>query len=148
MAEIRTTHSAEETAALAAAFARTLVAGDIVALEGDLGAGKTTFVQGIAAGLGVRDVVNSPTFKIASEYEGSLPLVHIDFYRLRSVEDLARIGWEDFLDGSRVVVIEWANLFPQAIPDGVIRIVFRRTQGREEARAIKIEREALRAAGD
>jgi len=110
-------HSAEETfeaGRLAAAEAR---AGDVFALVGDLGAGKTHWVKGFAAGLGSDAPVTSPTFTLIHEYPGGrLPLYHLDCYRLESPEELLGIGLDDYLDGRSVLAIEWADKFPALLP--------------------------------
>lgn len=96
--------------------------GLFIALTGDLGAGKTHFVQGLAEGLGVKGVVGSPTFTIMNLYEdGRIPLKHFDFYRLHSEDDLWNIGWEEYGEGG-VVVVEWADMFPSLIPEESIHI--------------------------
>ena len=99
--------SHQETLQLAFQLGSILNKGVLITLEGNLAAGKTTFTQGLAQGLGVKEVVNSPTFVIMKEYEGRLPLVHIDAYRLEGISQ--DLGFEDYLDESSVVVIEWAN---------------------------------------
>ena len=92
-------------------------AGDVVALVGELGSGKTWFVKGMAAGLGHPGEVTSPTFTLAHEYEGGrLPLFHFDFYRLDHPDDLLALGWDDYLDAGGVVVAEWADRFPALVP--------------------------------
>ncbi|MFI4883357.1 MAG: tRNA (adenosine(37)-N6)-threonylcarbamoyltransferase complex ATPase subunit type 1 TsaE [Phycisphaerales bacterium JB064] len=115
--------SPDETDAWARAFARTLKPGDILALEGDLGAGKTTLVRGIAAGLGIDPrKVSSPTFALMNEYQGGGPqgeitLVHIDAYRLSSAEELAGLGWERLIDDPAVIIaIEWPSKIEGALP--------------------------------
>lgn len=100
-------NSHQETLQLAFQLGSILNKGVLITLEGNLAAGKTTFTQGLAQGLGVKEVVNSPTFVIMKEYEGRLPLVHIDAYRLEGISQ--DLGFEDYLDESSVVVIEWAN---------------------------------------
>jgi tRNA threonylcarbamoyladenosine biosynthesis protein TsaE len=87
-----------------------------VALRGGLGAGKTYFTKGIAAGLGITDTVTSPTYTIINEYEGKLPLYHIDAYRLQGDADFAALGAEEFLYGDGVTVIEWSERIPVSIP--------------------------------
>src|SRR5882724_8286102 len=110
-----TSHSVEETIAAGASFAATLSGGEVIALDGDLGAGKTHFVKGIAAGLDYSGDVTSPPFSLVHEYQGGrLPCFHFDFYRLRSASELIGIGFDEFLDErSAVIVIEWANRFPE-----------------------------------
>lgn len=95
--------------------------GLFIALIGDLGTGKTHFVQGLANGLGINDVVSSPTFTIMNYYEGEIPLKHFDFYRLDTEEDLYNIGWEEYSEGG-VTVAEWADMFPGLIPERAIYI--------------------------
>ena len=112
-----TSHSPGETFAFGERIAATLRAGDVLALCGDLGAGKTHFVKGLAAGLGVAASVTSPTFTLIHEYPaGRLPLYHLDFYRLESEDDALRIGFEEYLDAGGVLAIEWADKFPALLP--------------------------------
>lgn len=123
-----TTTSPDETFALARAFARKLHPKDVLALTGELGAGKTCFVQGLAAGLGVPldCYVRSPSFTLMNEYGGGrLPLYHFDFYRLNDAAELADLGLEEYFDGEGVTVIEWADRFPRELPAYAIRIEFR-----------------------
>lgn len=96
-----------------------LVSGAVLGLVGGLGAGKTHFTKGLAAGLGFGGGVTSPTFSLVHEYRGgALPLFHFDFYRLDSAEALLGIGWDEFLEEDGVVVAEWADLFPELMPEG------------------------------
>jgi tRNA threonylcarbamoyladenosine biosynthesis protein TsaE len=112
-------HSPAETFAHGSALAASLRAGDVLALDGDLGAGKTHFVKGIAAGLGCGDDVTSPTFTLVHEYTGGrLPLFHFDWYRLESEDETLRLGLDDYLGAGGVVVIEWAGKFPALLPAG------------------------------
>jgi len=95
----------------------TLRGGEVLALDGDLGAGKTQFVKGVAEGLGCGCDVTSPTFTLIHEYTGGrLPLYHFDFYRLESADEALRAGLDDYLDGAGVVAIEWAGKFPALLP--------------------------------
>ena len=118
VAQRRLTVQAEETRALGARLGRWARAGDIVACRGALGAGKTTFVQGFAEGLGVRGdaYVRSPTFALVHAYHGRIPLYHFDFYRLSSCAEVQDIGFEEYLDAGGVVIIEWADRFPEILP--------------------------------
>lgn len=118
VAQRHLTVQAEETRALGARLGRWARAGDIVACRGALGAGKTTFVQGFAEGLGVGgDVyVRSPTFALVHAYHGRIPLYHFDFYRLSSCAEVQDIGFEEYLDAGGVVIIEWADRFPEILP--------------------------------
>ncbi len=110
-------HSPAETIAFARTLAATLRRGDVLALSGDLGAGKTHFVKGLAAGLGTTASVTSPTFTLLHEYPGGrLPLYHFDFYRLDDADEALKIGLDEYLDGDGVCVIEWAEKFPTLLP--------------------------------
>lgn len=106
--------SLEETEQLAYDLSQLLKAQHTITLEGDLGAGKTTFTQALAKGLGIKRTVNSPTFTIMKQYEGRLPLNHLDVYRLAdSAEDL---GWDEIFYGDAVTVVEWAHLIEEDLP--------------------------------
>ncbi|MCE9610377.1 MAG: tRNA (adenosine(37)-N6)-threonylcarbamoyltransferase complex ATPase subunit type 1 TsaE [Chthoniobacter sp.] len=109
--------SPAETIAHGQALAATLRRGDVLALSGDLGAGKTHFVKGLAAGLGTAASVTSPTFTLLHEYPGGrLPLYHFDLYRLDDADEALRIGLDEYLYGDGVCVIEWAEKFPALLP--------------------------------
>jgi tRNA threonylcarbamoyladenosine biosynthesis protein TsaE len=113
--------NAEATREVAAQLVPDLKAGSVVALVGDLGAGKTEFVKGLAAGLFSPAVVTSPTFTLIHEYLGGrLPLYHMDFYRLSSEDELDEIGFDDYLSQAGVCAVEWANRFPERIPGTAI----------------------------
>jgi tRNA threonylcarbamoyladenosine biosynthesis protein TsaE len=114
--------SAAATRRLGRRLAGCLRPGDVVCLVGDLGAGKTTFVQGLAAGLGVRDPATSPTFVLVHEYRGRIPLFHLDLYRLSG--DLTEIGLDDILGGDAAVVVEWAERMPGHLCESAIEIDF------------------------
>ncbi len=117
-------HSLEETNQLAIRLANLLEPGDNITFEGDLGAGKTTFIKALAKGLGISRTVNSPTFTIMKQYEGRLPLNHLDVYRLEnSDEDL---GWEEIFYGDAVTVVEWAHLIEDHLPDERLEIEIQR----------------------
>ena len=103
------TTSEEETEALGARFAQALPDGAVVAMYGELGAGKTAFVRGMARGMGVACRVSSPTFTIVNEYPGERELIHFDLYRLSGAEELFDIGWEDYLDRGAVCAVEWSE---------------------------------------
>lgn len=114
----------EITHAWGEALGAQLAPGDVIALQGDLGAGKTNFVQGLARGLGVTEDVNSPTFILANEYwSGRLPLYHIDAYRLENAAGAHGFGLDDYLNGEGVTVIEWAERVRDALPRDVLWIV-------------------------
>lgn len=103
------THGPLETQALAARLAQQLEAGDVIWLSGELGAGKTTFTQGLGRGLDIAVPINSPTFVLIREYVGRLPLYHIDLYRLSDAREVAALGLSDYLAGDGVCVLEWAE---------------------------------------
>ncbi|MFZ3579555.1 tRNA (adenosine(37)-N6)-threonylcarbamoyltransferase complex ATPase subunit type 1 TsaE [Virgibacillus sp. DJP39] len=108
------THTEEDTKVIAAQLAGLLGPGDVVTLEGDLGAGKTTFTKGIATGLGVKRIVNSPTYTIVKEYEGDLPLYHMDVYRLEDSEE--DIGFSEYFEGDGISIVEWAHFIKEYLP--------------------------------
>ena len=127
------TKSEAETEAAGAALGESLPDGAVVTLYGDLGAGKTAFVRGMARGMGISARVNSPTFTIVNEYLGARELYHFDMYRLESAEELFDIGWEDYLARPGVCAVEWSENVPEAF-DGsetVVRITKRSDQERE-----------------
>ena len=103
------TQSQTETEELGKRFAKTLVPGDVVAMYGELGAGKTAFVRGMARGMGLDCRVSSPTFTIVNEYRGERELIHFDMYRLSSADELFDIGWEDYLARGAVCAVEWSE---------------------------------------
>lgn len=117
-----TTQSAEETEAVAATLAAALRPGDIVALHGDLGAGKTCFIRGLARGLGVTRTVHSPTFTLINEYPGRLTLYHMDLYRIRNADEALDFGLDDYLFGDGVCAIEWAERIARLLPPATIRV--------------------------
>ena len=133
------THSREETEALGARLADALAEGRVVAFTGDLGAGKTAFVSGMARALGVEERVTSPTFTIVNEYEGGrLPLFHFDMYRLDSADELFHIGWEDYLARGGVCAVEWSENVTGAIEPDAVRVSILRGDG-DNDRVIAIE---------
>lgn len=109
-----TTYSPEETHALGMKLGELLQAGNLCTLEGDLGAGKTTFTKGIGKGLGVSRNINSPTFTIVKEYQGRLPFVHMDAYRMEDTEE--DLGFEEYFYGNGVTVVEWAQMIQEQLP--------------------------------
>lgn len=120
-------NSPAETEALGAALAGRLKPGAVVAFSGDLGAGKTAFVRGMARGLDIPERVTSPTFTIVNEYEGGrLPLFHFDMYRLGSSDELFDIGWEDYLARGGVCAVEWSENIADALEEDTIRVDIRR----------------------
>ncbi len=141
MEQIIETHSAEETYALGKKIGESAKPGQVYSLIGDLGVGKTVFTQGLAAGLGITDSVNSPTFTILQIYEdGRIPFYHFDVYRIGDVEEMEEIGYEDCFYGEGVCLIEWANLIEEILPENYIRIeIAKNLMSGFEFRTIRIE---------
>lgn len=140
------TGSVEETWSVASRFAADLRPGDVVCLEGDLGAGKTTFVQGMAAALGVEGRVTSPTFCLVQEHRAASAspgkvglLVHMDLYRLCGEEDVLAIGWEDYLSEGAVMVVEWPERAGSLVPSGARHIRITRSGDADDGRRIDID---------
>lgn len=106
-----------ETVGMGREFAGRLGPGSFVALYGDLGAGKTQFVKGVCDAFNVREVVNSPTFTIVNEYHGTLPVFHIDLYRMKNVEEIMGIGFDEYLEAGGVCLVEWAEKLNGIIPE-------------------------------
>ena len=122
-----TSNSPGQTEEIGAALAAGLKPGAVLAFTGDLGAGKTAFVRGLARGLGIAERVTSPTFTIVNEYEGGrLPLFHFDMYRLGSSEELFDIGWEDYLARGGVCAVEWSENIADALEESCIKVDIRR----------------------
>lgn len=118
-------NSPEATRAFGAAFAAALRGGDVLLLDGELGAGKTTFTQGLASALGIPDDVLSPTFALMSEYRGGrLPLLHVDAYRLSSAAEADQLGLDEYLDNGWALVVEWAANIRGALPADTLEILF------------------------
>ena len=139
------TETAEDTRKAAAALAELLVPGDVISLTGDLGAGKTTFVQGAARGLGVTDRVASPTFVLVREYRGDVPVYHVDVYRLDRLQEVIDLGFEDLLDPSGVVFVEWGDAVASLLPDEHLRVELRTEDG--DARRLSFSGRGIRWAG-
>jgi tRNA threonylcarbamoyladenosine biosynthesis protein TsaE len=112
----------EQTQAVGEALARSLGRGDVVALTGELGAGKTCFVQGLARGLGVTARPTSPTFVLVNEYRGRLPVHHVDAYRAESLAELRDLGLEEYFDGDGVTVVEWSEKLEPLLPPRTIHV--------------------------
>ncbi|RMF66069.1 MAG: tRNA (adenosine(37)-N6)-threonylcarbamoyltransferase complex ATPase subunit type 1 TsaE [Calditrichaeota bacterium] len=134
------TNSPAETFAVGRNLARSLHAGSVVALFGELGSGKTTLIQGIASGLGVRQPVSSPSFTLINEYAGRLPIYHFDFYRIKRVQDAWELVLDDYFYGEGVCLLEWADrirpLLPERRADVYIKHLFHKHQ--ENRREITI----------
>jgi tRNA threonylcarbamoyladenosine biosynthesis protein TsaE len=120
-------NSESETAALGEKLGAALKSGDVVALYGDLGSGKTAFVRGVARGMGIMARVYSPTFTIVNEYEGKPPLFHFDMYRIGGSDELFDIGWEDYLDSGAVCVVEWSENVEEALSlQNIVKVNFKK----------------------
>ena len=133
------TKSPEQTELLGKKLAAFLRPGDVIAYYGDLGAGKTAFTRGLAAGLGIREAVTSPTYTIVNEYlSGRMPLFHFDMYRLSSSDELFDIGWEDYLARGGVCAVEWSENVEDALTDA-ISITIEKDPAQLDWRKITIE---------
>ncbi len=132
------THSAEETGGFGIIMGNLLQAGDVITLNGDLGAGKTCLAAGVARGLGITERVTSPTFTLINEYDGHLPLYHLDVYRLANPEELEDLGYEEYFYGSGVTVIEWAHQIEQYLPDERLDIYIEKQTGDDNYRVLKL----------
>jgi tRNA threonylcarbamoyladenosine biosynthesis protein TsaE len=138
----RRSSTPEETAALGEALGRTLGPGDVVALYGELGSGKTCLVQGLVRGLGVSSPATSPTFVLVNEYRGRLPVHHVDAYRTGSLTELMDLGLLDLMGGDGVTLLEWADRAEPLLPPRTIRV---RIEGvGDEPRAIVFHKEGER----
>jgi len=112
----------EETFSIGRNMAPLLIPGDVLALYGDLGSGKTVFAKGLCAGLDVRDMVTSPTFTLVQEYQGRLPVYHFDFYRLNSPQEIEMLDLDQYFNQAGVSIIEWAEKGDMLLPDSVFKI--------------------------
>lgn len=137
-------HSPEQTQLLGSKLGTLAQSGDVFLLAGNLGAGKTCLVQGIAHGLDVKEYAFSPSFVIIREYHGRLPLFHIDFYRLDHIEEIASLGLEEYLYGNGVCVIEWAEKGAPELPDDNLRIELNYIPDCETERTIILKPEGRR----
>ena len=120
-------NSEQETEEIGAHFARDLPDGSVVAMYGNLGAGKTAFVRGMARGMGIEAHVSSPTFTIVNEYPGPRELIHFDMYRLSSPDELFDIGWEDYLSRGAVCAVEWSENVRDAFYGDEINVTIEKT---------------------
>lgn len=135
------TNSYEETQKIAADFADTLKGGEVIAMYGDLGAGKTAFTQGLAKALGITSHVTSPTFTIVNEYEGRLPLYHFDVYRILDPEEMYEIGYDEYIENGGVCIIEWAELIEELLPEEYIKVtILKNDEKGDDYRTISFER--------
>lgn len=131
------TSSPEETVALGKKIGGMLKNGDVIAMQGTLAAGKTTITKGIAAALGIEDTITSPTFCLISEYQGKMPLYHMDVYRLNGAEDFAELGTDDMIYGNGVSIIEWSEKIITELPRKTI--LLRITPQEDGTRLIEID---------
>jgi tRNA threonylcarbamoyladenosine biosynthesis protein TsaE len=136
------TEDADETIRFGEKLGAALKPGDVVALTGELGAGKTTITRGIARGVGVEAEIHSPTFTLIHEHPGRLPLYHIDLYRIEVEDATADLGLEEYLYGNGVTVIEWAERLIGVLPDNALLV--RLTVADDEERDIKLSATAAR----
>lgn len=135
-------YSYEDTMRIASELAKTLRGGEFIAMYGDLGAGKTAFVQGLAKALGITQHVTSPTFTIVNEYEGRLPLYHFDVYRIADPDEMYEIGFEEYVYSDGVCVVEWAELIEELFPEKYLRLVIEKDDSKDfDYRRISIERQ-------
>ena len=131
-------HSEKDTEELGVRLARSLPAGSqVIAMFGELGVGKTAFIRGLGRGLGITELINSPTFTIVNEFQGQRELYHFDMYRLGSADELFDIGWEDYLTRGGVCAVEWSENVREAFDGSEIVVTIRKTG--EESREIEIE---------
>lgn len=137
------TTSAEETTALGEKLGRLLSPGDVIALFGDLGAGKTTFTRGIAVGLGLAADVHSPTFTLIHEHLGAIPLYHVDLYRLNSEEEVETLGLEEYMYSDGVTIIEWADRMTSSLPKDRLDITLRMLGDTERELTFESESERI-----
>lgn len=126
------------TTAVGAALAPFLRKGDVVSLTGDLGAGKTTLVQGVARGLGVQEAVLSPTFTLVRQYEGTMPVYHLDVYRLDRIQDVLDLGFEEIIDQGGVVFIEWGDAIEALLPETHLQIELMLMDGDDSGRRLAV----------
>lgn len=138
------TNSPEETMKLGFNIGQRVKKGDIINLNGDLGAGKTHLVKGIAKGLGIDEDITSPTFTIVNEYYGTVPLYHFDVYRINDIYELYELGFEEYIYGNGVSIIEWGNLILDVLPKDVINIDIRIVgEDKREISIINFDRELI-----
>ena len=135
------TNAEQETIVLGYALGKTLGKGAVVSLRGSLGVGKTVFAKGVARSLGIREAIVSPTFTLIQEYEGTLPLHHMDLYRIDGVEEFELIGGEEHLYGEGVTLIEWSEKIQELLPDETIYVTIALAD--DGSREIRIEGSTL-----
>lgn len=131
------TKSEKETQEAGEKLVQTLAPGSVVAMYGDLGAGKTAFVRGMTRGLGINFPVSSPTFNVVNEYPGKVPLFHFDMYRLGSADELFDIGWDDYLERGGICAVEWSENVEEAFEPGTVKVII--TKLGDSEREITVE---------
>lgn len=138
------TENPEETQALGEQLGKTLKPGDVIALIGDLGTGKTCLTQGIARGVGIApdEIVSSPSYILINEYNGTIPIYHIDLYRLENAEEIAGLGLSEYIEGDGICIIEWAERMADELPHTCIKIYI--TWEDENTRFINIQHSVSR----
>ena len=133
------THGPDETYAIGVCLGKMAEPGTVIALRGDLGAGKTVFAKGFAEGLGITDVVNSPTFTILQEYPGGrIPMYHFDLYRIEEPDELEELGWEEYFYSDGACLIEWPERAEELLPDNARSLVFARCESDPDLRSVDI----------
>lgn len=142
------TASPDETKKLGQALGSLLKKGDILLIYGELGAGKTIFTQGLAIGMGIKAHITSPTFTIIHEYPGTIPLYHIDAYRLDKEEEILELGLEEYLYGEGVTAIEWPEKLDSWLPEEVIEISIKKIDGQENKRELTFAGQDKRGFGE
>ncbi|MFH1714723.1 MAG: tRNA (adenosine(37)-N6)-threonylcarbamoyltransferase complex ATPase subunit type 1 TsaE [Elusimicrobiota bacterium] len=130
-------HSVAETREVAGSFSQIIAKGDTILLIGDLGSGKTTFTKAVAKELGVKDIVRSPSFTLVNEYSGDYSLAHFDFYRLDNDSQVEDLGWEEYINSNRVIIVEWADRAKSLWPEKRWEIYFKYLDENEREIIIK-----------
>lgn len=140
------THHSDETMRLGMALAKIIKPGDIIFLQGGLGSGKTTFVRGVAEGLGGTDSVTSPTFMLLHLYKGKFPVYHFDFYRLQSVEEFQTLGLEEYLNGDGISLLEWPEKTAAFLhePDFIVDFQFTEKQDERDVSIVSNDENRLK----
>lgn len=138
---IYNSNSPKETQNIAKAFARELSAGDVVCLNGDLGAGKTAFVSGLVKAFSVKDSISSPTFTIVNCYDGTIPVYHFDVYRINDSDEMFDLGFEEYLYGNGITIIEWSENICDILPDNRYEVLITKDyEKHEDYRRIEINK--------
>ncbi|MCH5184783.1 MAG: tRNA (adenosine(37)-N6)-threonylcarbamoyltransferase complex ATPase subunit type 1 TsaE [Oscillospiraceae bacterium] len=136
-------HSEKDTRKIAEKFASDIRSGDVICIDGELGAGKTVFVSAFAKALGVTEYISSPTFTVVNEYSGKIPVFHFDVYRITDAEQMYDIGFDEYIFGNGVCIIEWSRNIEEILPRGRYEITIRRDYSKgDDYREIKIKKKA------